>query len=153
MKTRERWRPICPALPPMVGADEILILPGNDIGTVPFALLRLPGSPGMGMVIDAAPVTIAPSAAALVRAPDRLAPGLAGQMTTGPIGFTRIWTGTVVVGDPQATDDPDWPFPPLAGCKGRGAGDCHPLCRRSSGDAPGGCPARRDAGRPGTPSR
>ncbi len=103
--------------PALVGADEILILPGNDIGTVPFALLPLPGSPGLGMVIDAAPVTIASSAAALVRAPDRLAPGLSGQMTTGPVGFTRTWSGAVVIGDPQATDDPDWTFPPLPGAR------------------------------------
>lgn len=101
----------------LLGADEILILPGRDIGTVPFALLPLPGSPGMGMVIDASPVTIAPSAAALVRAPDRLASGLARDLTTGPIGFARIWSGAVVVGDPQATDDPDWTFPPLPGAR------------------------------------
>lgn len=30
--------------PALIGADEILILPGNDIGTVPLALLPLPGS-------------------------------------------------------------------------------------------------------------
>jgi CHAT domain-containing protein len=103
--------------PALIGADEILVLPGNDIGTVPFALLPLAGGPGAGMVIDAAPVTIAPSAAALVRAPDRLASGLAGQLTTGPIGFTRIWSGAVVVGDPEATNDPDWTFPSLPGAR------------------------------------
>lgn len=101
----------------LLGAEEILILPGQDIGTVPFAFLPLAGGPGAGMVIDAAPVTIAPSAAALVRAPDRLASGLAGQLTTGPIGFTRTWSGAVVVGDPEATNDPDWTFPPLPGAR------------------------------------
>ncbi|MCX7288366.1 MAG: CHAT domain-containing protein [Rhodobacterales bacterium] len=99
--------------PGLGGADEILILPANDIGTVPFAFLPL----GHGMVIDLAPVTIAPSAAALVRQPDELSPALAGQLTTGPIAFTPVWSGALVVGDPEATDDPDWSFPPLPGAR------------------------------------
>ena len=99
--------------PALRGADEILILPTNDIGTVPFALLPLDGA----QVIDAAPVTIAPSPAALVVSPDHLLPGLASLPTTGPIGFTPVWTGAVVIGDPQATDDPEWSFPPLPGAR------------------------------------
>jgi hypothetical protein len=99
--------------PALIGADEILILPANDIGTVPFAFLPL----GDGMVIDLAPVTIAPSAAALVRQPDSLSPALAGQLTTGPIAFTPVWNGALVVGDPEATEDPDWTFPPLPGAR------------------------------------
>jgi CHAT domain-containing protein len=99
--------------PALVGADEILILPANDIGTVPFAFLPL----GAGMVIDLAPVTIAPSAAALVRHPDSLSPALAGQLTTGPIAFSPVWTSALVVGDPEAAEDPDWTFPPLPGAR------------------------------------
>jgi CHAT domain len=97
----------------LAGADEILVLPGNDIGTVPFALLPLGGA----MVIDLAPVTIAPSAAALVRRPDQMSAALTGQQTTGPIAFTPVWSGAVVIGDPEATDDPDWRFPPLPGAR------------------------------------
>lgn len=103
--------------PALIEADEILVLPSNDIGTVPFAMLPFPGAGGGGMVIDVAPVTIVPSAAALVRVPDRLTPDLAGQMTTDPVGFTPAWSGAVVIGDPEATDDPDWTFPPLPGAR------------------------------------
>jgi len=103
--------------PALAGAEEILILPANDIGTVPWALLPLAG----GKVIDLAPVTIAPSAAALVLAPDRLTPALTGQLTTGPVGFTPVWSGAVIVGDPEATDDPDWSFPPLPGARAEAA--------------------------------
>ena len=99
--------------PALTGADEILILPTQDIGTVPFALLPLAD----GMVIDHAPVTVLPSVAALVRQPDMLTRGLSALPTTAPVAFTPVWTGAVVVGDPEAADDPDWAFPPLPGAR------------------------------------
>lgn len=80
---------------------------------MPFACLPL----GDGMMIDLAPVTIAPSAAALVRKPGRLSSALAGQLTTGPVAFSPVWSGALVVGDPEATDDPDWSFPHLPGAR------------------------------------
>ena len=82
--------------PALALAEKILILPANDIGTVPWALLPLDG----GLVIDQTPVTTAPPAVALVRNTGHPNAAFAGHFTTGPVDFTLIRSGAVVVGYP-----------------------------------------------------
>lgn len=108
--------------PGLLSAEEILILPTNDIGTVPFALLPL----GKGMMIDVAPITVVPSAAALFAQTSdvwsthsELWSRQVDLRTTFPMRFDSdvTETGAVIVGDPDASDDPDWAFPPLPGAR------------------------------------
>lgn len=87
----------------MAQVRHLVILPVRDLGTQPFAALRL--APTEPALADRMSITIAPAIADIA------------------VGPTLRWRGIepgprqLVVGNPDASSDPDWHFPSLPGAE------------------------------------
>lgn len=103
---------LLPELAPFLqGADEIMIVPMFDLGTIPFALLPA----GRTSLFDIAPLTIVPSVHDLSGA--HFSGMYRLDYAMEPLGFDGNWSPALVLGDPVAPPDPDWQFPPLPGAR------------------------------------
>lgn len=97
--------------PHLIGADEILIVPMFDLGTIPFALLPA----GDSTLFDIAPLTIVPSVHDLSGA--HFSDMYRLEYAMEPLGFNGAWDNPFVLGDPVTGADPDWSFPALPGAR------------------------------------
>jgi CHAT domain-containing protein len=119
-------------LPPSFAAAiprdaELIVVPTSDIGTVPFALLEVDDDERL---VDRAAVTIAPNLLDALLVNEDVFAQVASRETDGPLesrfarwentavlGVAPGWSNAVLIGDPDATGDPDWVFPRLSGAR------------------------------------
>jgi CHAT domain-containing protein len=105
---------------------ELIVVPTNDIGTLPFALLGLPSGERL---VERAAVTIAANLWEALLVDRDAFVEVAGGGSRGAdgewqailgerqIGVAPGWPKAMLVGDPDATHDPEWDFPRLPGAR------------------------------------
>jgi len=96
----------------LISYEHVIVIPYGALGTVPFA--ALPAGPDAGALIDHVALSVAPSADVFFHS---VKPFAQRRHDRGcPAVRTRA-RPAVVVGDPDATEDPDWILPRLPGAR------------------------------------